>query len=88
MFGFAFYIQPMMMPLLLEMPEGKVGVKLTSWSARIVVLGIYHLAKLTCTLSKGTAVRRQLLHTTIAYLSCTQQKHLEVVCRSEAASLR
>jgi hypothetical protein len=38
-FGFAFYIQPIMMPLLLEMPKGKVGVKLISWSTRIVVLG-------------------------------------------------
>ncbi|CAK9219067.1 unnamed protein product [Sphagnum troendelagicum] len=37
-FGFAFYIQPIMMPLLLEMPKGKVGVKLISWSTRIVVL--------------------------------------------------
>jgi len=38
-FGFAFYIQPVIMPLLGEMPEGALGVKLTSYSTRVVVLG-------------------------------------------------
>ncbi|XP_024515096.1 sodium-coupled neutral amino acid transporter 1 isoform X2 [Selaginella moellendorffii] len=38
-FGFAFYVQPMMMPFLAEMPAGKVGVKLTSYSVRVVILG-------------------------------------------------
>ncbi|KAJ7298881.1 hypothetical protein O6H91_11G105900 [Diphasiastrum complanatum] len=38
-FGFAFYIQPIMMPLYSEMPSGKVGVKLTSYTVRIVILG-------------------------------------------------
>jgi hypothetical protein len=38
-FGFAFYIQPVIMPLLEEMPEGRLGVKLTSYSTRVVVLG-------------------------------------------------
>lgn len=37
-FGFAFYIQPVIMPLLEEMPEGPLGVKLTSYSTRVVVL--------------------------------------------------
>jgi sodium-coupled neutral amino acid transporter 11 len=38
-FGFAFYIQPVIMPLLKEMPAGQLGVKLTSYSTRVVVLG-------------------------------------------------
>eukprot|EP00898_Chlorokybus_atmophyticus_P002369 jgi/Chlat1/3132/Chrsp21S03361 len=37
-FGFAFYIQPVMMPFLAEMPKGYVGVKILSWGTRIVVL--------------------------------------------------
>ncbi|KAG0630426.1 hypothetical protein M758_1G177400 [Ceratodon purpureus] len=37
-FGFAFYIQPVIMPLLEEMPAGQLGVKLTSYSTRVVVL--------------------------------------------------
>jgi hypothetical protein len=35
-FGFAFYIQPVIMPLLDEM---QLGVKLTSYSTRVAVLG-------------------------------------------------
>lgn len=38
-FGFAYYIQPIMMPMLSEMPPGKAGVKLTSLSMRMVVMG-------------------------------------------------
>ena len=38
-FGFVFYIQPIMMPLLSEMPASERGVKILSWSTRIVVLG-------------------------------------------------
>ncbi|KAL3689246.1 hypothetical protein R1sor_015555 [Riccia sorocarpa] len=37
-FGFAFYAQPIMMPFLLEVPEGLVGVKIVSYGMRIVVL--------------------------------------------------
>ncbi|BBN12683.1 hypothetical protein MPTK1_5g22060 [Marchantia polymorpha subsp. ruderalis] len=37
-FGFAFYVQPIMMPLLVEVPDGIVGVKIVSYSMRIVVL--------------------------------------------------
>ncbi|KAG6555451.1 hypothetical protein Mapa_002681 [Marchantia paleacea] len=37
-FGFAFYVQPIMMPLLAEVPDGIVGVKIISYSMRIVVL--------------------------------------------------
>jgi hypothetical protein len=33
-FGFAFYIQPVIMPLLEEMPAGQLRVKLTSYSTR------------------------------------------------------
>lgn len=38
-FGFVFYIQPIMMPLLSEVPASEQGVKILSWSTRIVVLG-------------------------------------------------
>ena len=38
--GFAFFIQPMMMPLLHEMPAGPRGVALTSHAVYIVVMGI------------------------------------------------
>lgn len=38
--GFAFYIQPMMMPLLHEMPGGQRGIALTSRAVYIVVMGI------------------------------------------------
>lgn len=38
-FGFVFYIQPIMMPLLSEMPATERGVRILSWSTRIVVLG-------------------------------------------------
>ncbi|CAM6106707.1 unnamed protein product [Calypogeia fissa] len=37
-FGFAFYIQPIMMPMLLEVPDGSIGVKVVSYSTRITVL--------------------------------------------------
>ncbi|KAL2644991.1 hypothetical protein R1flu_012578 [Riccia fluitans] len=37
-FGFAFYAQPIMMPFLLEVPDGLVGVKIVSYSTRIVIL--------------------------------------------------
>ena len=38
-FGFTFYIQPMLMPMIAEMPRGQVGIKILSWSVRFVVLG-------------------------------------------------
>lgn len=38
-FGFVFYVQPIMMPLLSEMPATERGVKILSWSTRVVVLG-------------------------------------------------
>lgn len=40
MLGFAFYIQPMMMPLLHEMPAGQRGIALTSSAVYIVVMGV------------------------------------------------
>jgi hypothetical protein len=38
-FGFAFYIQPLMMPMLVEMPEGGHGLKMLSYATRVAVLG-------------------------------------------------
>lgn len=38
-FGFTFYIQPMLMPMIAEMPRGNVGIKILAWSARFVTLG-------------------------------------------------
>jgi len=38
-FGFVFYVQPIMMPLLSEMPATERGVRILSWSTRVVVLG-------------------------------------------------
>lgn len=38
-FGFSFYIQPIMMPYLLEVSSGKVGISILKWSTQIVVLG-------------------------------------------------
>ena len=37
--GYAFYIQPMLMPLLHEMPPGQLGVRLTTTAVRYVTLG-------------------------------------------------
>ena len=38
--GFAFYIQPMIMPLLHEMPAGQQGIELTRRAVYIVVMGV------------------------------------------------
>ena len=38
--GFAFYVQPMMMPLLHEMPAGQRGIVLTTRAVYIVVMGV------------------------------------------------
>mmetsp|Transcript_4826 Transcript_4826/g.13876 ORF Transcript_4826/g.13876 Transcript_4826/m.13876 type:complete len:470 (+) Transcript_4826:249-1658(+) len=38
--GFSFYVQPILMPLLHEMPRGPVGIKLTQQASAIVVAGI------------------------------------------------
>lgn len=40
-FGFAFFLQPFIMPLLSEMPPGRTGVVITSWAMRITLLGMY-----------------------------------------------
>ena len=37
--GFAFYVQPMLMPLLHEMPAGQLGVRLMCRAVRVVTLG-------------------------------------------------
>ena len=37
--AFAFYIQPIAMPMLREMPPGKPGYDILSWSMRLVILG-------------------------------------------------
>jgi amino acid permease len=38
-FGFAFYIQPMLLPLLHEMPGGVHGVGPLLWAVRVVIMG-------------------------------------------------
>lgn len=38
--GFAFYVQPMLMPLLHEMPAGPLGVRVTSTAVRWVVMAV------------------------------------------------
>mmetsp|Transcript_12290 Transcript_12290/g.36966 ORF Transcript_12290/g.36966 Transcript_12290/m.36966 type:complete len:541 (-) Transcript_12290:2518-4140(-) len=38
-FGFAFYIQPIMLPMLIEMPNGKDGARILSWAVRFTILG-------------------------------------------------
>ena len=37
--GYAFYVQPMLMPLLHEMPAGQLGVQLMTTAVRYVTLG-------------------------------------------------
>ena len=37
--GFAFYLQPMMMPLLHDMPPGPTGLAITSTAVKIVIIG-------------------------------------------------
>ncbi len=37
--AFAFYIQPIAMPMLREMPPGKPGYRVLSWAMRLVVGG-------------------------------------------------
>ena len=37
--AFAFYIQPIAMPMLQEMPPGKPGYHILAWSMRLVILG-------------------------------------------------
>ena len=39
MLGFAFYVQPMLMPLLHEMPAGELGVSLMTTAVRVVTMG-------------------------------------------------
>ena len=41
--GFAFYVQPMLMPLLHELPPGPASVSLTATAVRIVVIGVASL---------------------------------------------
>ena len=40
MLGFAFYLQPCLLPLMAEMPPGAAGVRLMTASVRTVVLGV------------------------------------------------
>ena len=37
--AFAFYIQPIAMPMLREMPPGKLGYDVLAWSMRLVIMG-------------------------------------------------
>ena len=39
--GFAFYLQPMMMPLLHDMPPGPSGLAITSTAVKIVIVGSF-----------------------------------------------
>lgn len=62
-FGFVFYIQPIMMPLLSEMPATERGVKILSTSTRVVVLDEHALQQVTTSVSLHHAVRnRHLAH--------------------------
>lgn len=38
--GFAFYLQPMMMPLLHDMPPGPSGLAITSTAVKTVIIGV------------------------------------------------
>ena len=46
MLGFAFYVQPMLMPLLHELPPGPASVSLTATAVRIVVIGVASVVQL------------------------------------------
>ena len=39
--AFAFYIQPIAMPMLREMPAGKAGYRILAWSMRLVIGGAH-----------------------------------------------
>ena len=43
--AFAFYIQPIAMPMLREMPPGKPGYDILAWSMRLVILGALRCCK-------------------------------------------
>lgn len=40
--GFAFYLQPIAMPMLREMPPGEAGYKILSFCMRTVIMGAAH----------------------------------------------
>ena len=46
--GFAFYLQPMMMPLLHDMPPGATGLAITSTAVKIVILGMFSFKRTSC----------------------------------------
>ena len=46
--GFAFYVQPMMMPLLHDMPPGPHGLHITSQAVKIVIIGMFSHAARPC----------------------------------------
>lgn len=46
--GFAFYLQPMMMPLLHDMPPGPAGLAITSTAVKIVILGTPSRVRMSC----------------------------------------
>jgi hypothetical protein len=59
--AFAFYIQPIAMPMLREMPPGRRGYAILSWSMRLVIGGALHVdihAHLTKMLSDVSIFRR------------------------------
>ena len=52
--GFAFYVQPMLMPLLHEMPPGPAGVRVMSVASCWVVGGVASLVRVCCMLQAPT----------------------------------
>ena len=40
--GFAFYLQPIAMPMLREMPPGEAGYKILSFCMRVTIMGAAH----------------------------------------------
>ena len=51
--GYAFYVQPMLMPLLHEMPAGQLGVRLMTTAVRYVTLGALSWAPRAAPLASG-----------------------------------
>ncbi len=62
--GFAFYLQPMMMPLLHDMPPGPSGLAITSRAVKIVIIGEPCHLLLPC-VSWGIHCRKCPVHETI-----------------------
>ena len=55
--GYGFYLQPMMLPLLAEMPPGSLGVKLTNQAMCLVTLGEFGIITVNKKVFTMTAVK-------------------------------